>query len=76
MRLNKEIRIKTEADIPDNIVMNLISSVIAQGKVSNGGKTYCYVSLFQYKGKRFRVETNDSTKSIMFYVLKEKEEDE
>ncbi len=76
MRLNKEIRIKTEADIPDNIVMKLISSVIAQGKISNGGKTYCYVSLFQYEGKTYRVETNDSTKSIMFYVFNEKEKEE
>lgn len=76
MRLNKEIRIKTEADIPDNIVMKLISSVIAQGKISNEGKTYCYVTILQCEGKTYRVETNDRTKSIMFYVFKEKKKEE
>lgn len=76
MRLTKEIRIKAESDIPDNVVMSLVSSVIAQGKISNERKSYCYTTIFQFDGILYRVETNSDTKSIMFYVFKEEEKEE
>lgn len=76
MKLTKEIRIKAEPDIPDNVVINLVSSVIAYGKVSNEGRSYCYVNILQFGGIMYRVETNSDTKSIMFYVFKEEEKEE
>lgn len=72
MKLEKEIRIKSEQGISDDAVMNLVSSVIAQGKISNNGNSYCYVTQFSYNGCKYMVEANSKTKSTMFYVYKVK----
>lgn len=72
MKLNKEIRIKSEEDIPDEMMLSLVSSVVAQGKISNEGKSYCYATLFEVDGQRYMVESNDKGKSQMFYVYKKK----
>lgn len=72
MKLEKEIRIKSEQGISDDIVMNLVSSVIAQGKISNYGKSYCYATQLTCNGCEYMVEANSKTKSTMFYVYKVK----
>lgn len=72
MKLEKEIRIKSEQGISDDAVMNLVSSVIAQGKISNDGNSYCYATQFSYNGCKYMVEANDKSKSTMFYVYKVK----
>lgn len=70
----KEIRIKYDDDISDEIVLQLVWSVINQGKISNEGKSYCYVTVFQVNGMRYDVVANDKTKSTMFYVRRDKNE--
>lgn len=72
IKLNKEIRIKSEQDIADDIVMKLVLSVITQGKISNYGKSYCYAIQLSYNGCEYMVESNDKGKSLMFYVYKVK----
>lgn len=69
MKLNKEIRIKAEEDIPDNIIFQLVWSVVVQGKISNEGKSYCYGTLFEVEGQQYMVEASDK-KLQMFYVYK------
>ena len=72
MNLNKEIRIKSEEDISDDMMLSLVSAVVAQGKMSNEGKSYCYATLFEVGGQQYMVESNDKGKSQMFYVYKKK----
>lgn len=72
MNLNKEIRIKLEEDISDDMMLRLVSAVVAQGKMSNEGKSYCYATLFEVDGQQYMVEANDKGKSQMFYVYKKK----
>ena len=67
----KEIRIKYDDDISDELVSELIWSVINQGKISNEGKSYCFATVFQVNGTEYQVVANDKTKSTMFYVTKE-----
>lgn len=69
MKLNKEIRIKSEEDIPDDMLLSLVASVVAQGKISNEGKSYCYATLFKVNGQQYMVESYKG-KSQMFYVFK------
>lgn len=76
MKLNKEIRIKSEEDIPDDMVLSLVSSVVAQGKISNEGKSYCYAALFDVNGRQYMVKSNDKGKCQMFYVYKKGDKNE
>lgn len=64
----KEIRIKYDDDISDEFASQLVWSVINQGKISNEGKSYCYVTVFNVNGTEYDVLANDKTKSIMFHV--------
>lgn len=72
MNLNKGIRIKSEEDISNEMMLSLVSSVVAQGKISNEGKSYCYATMFEVNGQQYMVEANDKGKSQMFYVYKKK----
>lgn len=72
MKLNKEIRIKSEPDISDEVLTQLVWSVVVQGKISNEGKSYCYATMFEVNGQQYMVEANDKGKSQMFYVYKKK----
>lgn len=69
MKLNKEIRIKSEPDISDDMLLHLVSSAVSQGKISNEGKSYCYATLYEVDEQRYMVETSDK-KVQMFYVYK------
>ena len=75
MKLNKEIRIKSEPDISDEVLTQLVWSVVAQGKISNDGKHYCYATLFDVDGRQYMVGSNDKGKSQMFYVYKKGKND-
>ena len=66
----KEIRIKYDDDISDELASQLIWSVINQGKISNEGKSYCFVTVFNVNGTDYQVVANDKTKSLMFYIRK------
>lgn len=63
-----EIRIKYEEGISDHLAVQLVESVIRQGKVSNDGKNYCFATSFVVNGEEYMVVANDKTKSTMFYV--------
>ena len=67
----KEIRIKCDNDISDELTLRLVLSVIHEGRVSNEGKSYCFVTVFDVSGSNYKVVANDKTKSTMFYVTKE-----
>lgn len=64
----KEIRIKYDDDISDELALQLVLSVINQGMISNEGKSYCYATVFKADGTEYKVVANDKTKSIMFYI--------
>lgn len=68
----KEIRIKYDDEISDELSSRLVLSVIHEGKISNEGKSYCYTTVFKVDGTEYKVVANDKTKSTMFYVTKEK----
>lgn len=55
----KEIRIKHDDDISDELASQLVLSVINQGKISNEGKSYCYVTVFNVKETEYKVVAND-----------------
>ena len=46
--------------------------IVSQGKISNEGKSYCYVTVFKVNGMEYKVVANDKTKSTMFYVRRDK----
>ena len=66
-----EIRIKYKEGISDHLAIQLVESVIRQGKISNEGKNYCFATSFNVNGSEYMVVANDKTKSEMFYITKE-----
>ena len=68
----KEIRIKYDEDISDELALQFVLSVIHQGKISNEGKSYCFATVFKINGTEYEVVANDKTKSTMFYITKTK----
>ena len=67
----KELRIKYDEDISDELASQLVWCVINQGKISNCGKNYCQSTVFNVNSTEYTVVANDKTKSTMFYVTKE-----
>ena len=58
--------IEIKDNIDDLTAINLVKKVIEQGKISNNGNSYCYLTLF---GDIF-VETRQYRKSPCFRVYK------
>ena len=61
-----DMTIKIEDNIDDLTAISLVKQVIEQGKISNNGNSYCYLTLF---GDIF-VETRQYRKSPCFRVYK------
>ena len=59
--------IKIEDNIPDIIAISLVKEVIEQGKISNNGTSYCYLTVFG----NICVETQQYRKTHCFRVYKE-----
>lgn len=59
--------IKIEDNISDLIAITLVKEVIEQGKISNNGTSYCYLTVFG----NICVETQQYRKTPCFRVYKE-----
>ena len=58
--------IKIEDNIDDLTAINLVKQVIEQGKISNNGNSYCYLTMFD----DIAVETRRYRKSQCFRVYR------
>ena len=64
--------IKIEDDISDIVAISLVKEVIEQGKISNNGTSYCYLTLFG----NICVETRQYRKTPCFRVYKKGNKEE
>ena len=62
-----EMTIKIEDNISDLVAISLVKEVIEQGKISNNGTSYCYLTVFG----NICVETQQYRKTPCFRVYKE-----
>ena len=58
--------IKIEDNIPDLVAISLVKEVIEQGKISNNGTSYCYLTVFG----NICVEARQYRKTPCFRVYK------
>ena len=58
--------IKIEDNIDDLIAISLVKQVIEQGKISNNGNSYCYLTVFD----DIVVETRQYRKTPCFRIYK------
>ena len=63
-----KMTIKIEDGIDDLTAVSLVKQVIEQGKISDNGNSYCYLSMFG----DICVETRQHRKSPCFRVYKKK----
>ena len=66
------MNIKIEDNIPDIVAISLVKEVIEQGKISNNGTSYCYLTVFG----NICVETQQYRKTPCFRVYKEENKEE
>ena len=64
--------IKIEDGIDDLTAISLVKKVIEQGKISNNGNSYCYLTVFG----NICVETQQYRKTPCFRVYKEENKEE
>ena len=64
--------IKIEDNISDLVAISLVKEVIEQGKISNNGTSYCYLTVF---GK-VCVQASQYRKTPCFRVYKEENKEE
>lgn len=62
------IIINNRSELSDSTVMEMIMSVIKNGRISNDGKQYCYLSTFIIQGKEYDVATDLRKGSDSFTV--------
>ena len=66
MRIHLDIR----NDIPPTIALECVKQVIKGGRISNGGKSYCYVTTFDTNVGEVRVAPRENRKSDCFIIYK------
>lgn len=64
--------IKIEDNISDIVAISLIKEVIEQGKISNNGRSYCYLTIFD----DICVQTQQYRKTPCFRVYKKDKEND
>ena len=64
--------IKIEDNISDLVAISLVKEVIEQGKISNNGTSYCYLTVFG----NICVEASQYRKTPCFRVYKEENKEE
>ena len=64
--------IRIEDNISDHVAISLVKEVIEQGKISNNGTSYCYLTVFG----NICVETQQYRKTPCFRVYKEENKEE
>lgn len=65
--------IKNLTDIPDIEVMNIVVKVIQMGRISNDGKQFCYLTVFNINNEAYCISTDLRKCSDVFTFYKEKE---
>jgi hypothetical protein len=68
----QKIVIKNESDLSIIDAMRLVESVIKNGRISNDGKQYCYLSVFDCEGIEYHVTAGLNKLSDTFLVYKSK----
>lgn len=66
MRIHIDIR----NDIPPTIALECVKQVIKGGRISNGGKSYCYVTTFDTNVGEVCVATREHRMSDCFVIYK------
>lgn len=66
MRIHLDIR----DDIPPTIALECVRHVVAQGRMSNSGKSYCYATAFETSLGDVWVSTRQYRKSDCFLIYK------
>jgi hypothetical protein len=68
----QKIIIKNESDLSIIDAMRLVEGVIKNGRISNDGKQYCYLSVYEIEGFEYHVTAGQNKSSDTFLVYKSK----
>ena len=65
-----KIHLDIHDDIPPTVALNCVSKVVAEGRISNNGKSYCYATCFDTSAGEVWVTTRQYRKSDCFLITK------
>ena len=71
----KKIIIENKDGLSDKKALELVLSVIRQGRISNNNKQYCYVTSSKINHKTYVVTTSLNQKSDRFVITRDIEAD-
>ena len=63
-----KIIVDNRTDLDWQTALNMVSTVISEGRISNYGKQYCYASTFNVAGKSVMVVTDLNKNSDRFVI--------
>ena len=63
-----KIIVDNRTDLDWYTVLNIVNTVISEGRISNYGKQYCYASTFEVDGKSVMVVTDLNKNSDRFVI--------
>ena len=68
-----KIIIKNQTEMDDISVLTLVQSVIKNGRISNNGKQYCYLTSFEIENKEYHIVTDlrKCSDVFTFYAVSE-----
>ena len=67
----EKLIIKNHTEIDNISVLTLVQRVIKNGRISNNGKQYCYLTAFEIEGKEYHIVTdlNKCSDVFTFYAV-------
>lgn len=68
--MTNKIIIEIENNVPQDVAIQCVSRVIADGRISNDGKNYCYATDFTTKIGEVCVYVRPNSKNDSFIVKK------
>lgn len=63
--------INNKSDLPMEVCLDLCRRVVKEGRISAGGKQYCYATVFHYNGLSYVVYANINKGSDSFTIYRD-----
>ena len=64
------IIINNETDLSDEFALEITKQVVMSGRISNGGKQYCYLSTFKKDEVNYQISSSLTKKGDSFRIVK------
>jgi hypothetical protein len=65
----EKIILENRSDLSFDIFMYLVFDIIKEGKISNKGKQYCFMTTYDFLGKKYKIISQINKKSNKLILM-------